>query len=60
VNDQGALERGLEEAFAKSWDRQAIAAWGQARGWRQVASEVVERLCAITGERRNRTAAGQD
>jgi teichuronic acid biosynthesis glycosyltransferase TuaC len=47
VNDQAALQGGLEEALRRKWDRQAIAAWGQARGWRQVACEVLEAMQAI-------------
>jgi teichuronic acid biosynthesis glycosyltransferase TuaC len=40
VNDQSALERALQEALARNWDRQAISAWGHGRSWDQVAGEV--------------------
>jgi len=40
VSDQSGLESGLEEALGRKWDRQAISAWGRARSWEQVASEV--------------------
>jgi glycosyltransferase involved in cell wall biosynthesis len=50
VNDPMALQRGLEEALQQRWDRQAIADWGQARGWRQVASEVLEQMQAVLRE----------
>lgn len=42
VNDAPALERALAEALRRPWDRQAIAAWGQARSWEQVAVEVAQ------------------
>jgi glycosyltransferase involved in cell wall biosynthesis len=58
VNDQPALERALKEVLGKDWDRQAIAGWGQARDWRQVACEVLERIEAILREGGNQTAAG--
>lgn len=50
VNDQPALARGIEEVLREHWDRAAIASWGQARGWRQVASEVLEHMQAVVQE----------
>jgi len=44
VNDQTALHRGLQSALDRRWDREEISAWGQARGWRQVAAEVLEQM----------------
>jgi teichuronic acid biosynthesis glycosyltransferase TuaC len=49
VNDPVALACGLEKALEMHWDRDAIAAWGQARGWRQVATEVLAEMQAIAG-----------
>ena len=50
VGEPAALQRGLEEALRKRWDRQAIAAWGQARGWHQVAREVLEAMRTVIRE----------
>ena len=50
INDSPALQRALEEALRQRWDRQAIAHWGQARGWRQVACEVLEQMQAVIRE----------
>jgi glycosyltransferase involved in cell wall biosynthesis len=50
VGDQAALQRCLSEALARTWDRRAIAAWGQARGWNQVAAEVLDQMRAIIQE----------
>jgi glycosyltransferase involved in cell wall biosynthesis len=50
INDSPALQRALEEALRQRWDRQAIADWGQARGWRQVACEVLEQMQAVIRE----------
>ena len=47
-NDPAALHAALKSALSREWDRAAIAAWGQARSWRQVAAEVLremERVC---------------
>jgi glycosyltransferase involved in cell wall biosynthesis len=44
VNDQAALEFGLERALCARWDRDAISAWGRARSWSQVAREVLGSL----------------
>jgi glycosyltransferase involved in cell wall biosynthesis len=41
LNDPAALRRALEQALENEWDRRAIALWGQSRGWRQVACEVL-------------------
>lgn len=39
----------LEQALTRSWDRSAISAWGHARAWPQVASEVLARMHAAAG-----------
>jgi glycosyltransferase involved in cell wall biosynthesis len=44
VGDQSALETALREALLKTWNREAIAAWGQSRSWEQVAEEVVRHV----------------
>jgi len=44
VNDQAALHRGLQNALDRRWNRDDISAWGHARGWRQVAAEVLEQM----------------
>jgi glycosyltransferase involved in cell wall biosynthesis len=49
-DDVAALEAGLKQALAKSWDRQAIARWGQARSWHQVAAEVLEQMSTAVKE----------
>jgi glycosyltransferase involved in cell wall biosynthesis len=53
VNDRTALERGLARALAGRWDRQAIAAWGQARSWGHVAGEVLEQMRELLGRHRD-------
>jgi teichuronic acid biosynthesis glycosyltransferase TuaC len=57
-NDQPGLQRGLEEGLRRKWDRQAIAVWGQARGWGQVANEVLKEMQAIVRETRKTRVAG--
>jgi glycosyltransferase involved in cell wall biosynthesis len=52
VNDPAALEKALAEALQRDWDRAAIAAWGGARSWRQVASEVWEEMKIIAADKR--------
>jgi glycosyltransferase involved in cell wall biosynthesis len=47
VNNPAALEKALAEALERDWDRTAIAAWGCARSWRQVAAEVWEEMKII-------------
>jgi teichuronic acid biosynthesis glycosyltransferase TuaC len=49
--DQPALQRGLTEALDRNWDRSAIAAWGQARGWPQVAAEVLDQMRVLVQEK---------
>jgi glycosyltransferase involved in cell wall biosynthesis len=41
TGDEDALESALLSALLTSWDRRAIAAWGQSRSWEQVANEVI-------------------
>ncbi|MCC7237521.1 MAG: glycosyltransferase [Bryobacterales bacterium] len=42
ANNVTELEQALAGALRRPWDRQAIAAWGQARSWGHVAGEVVQ------------------
>jgi glycosyltransferase involved in cell wall biosynthesis len=42
LGDQPALEQGLSRALRKTWDRDAISAWGRSRSWDCVAKEVLE------------------
>lgn len=44
AGDQEALETALRNALLKTWDRQAIAAWGQSRSWKHVAEEVISQV----------------
>jgi glycosyltransferase involved in cell wall biosynthesis len=55
VDDRDALRFALQTALEKNWDRTAIAAWGQARSWSQVAREVFTELQQIVTENRLRT-----
>ena len=57
VNDQQALERALADAIEKDWDRELIAAWGQARSWHRVGEEVFGQMQELLAERRRRLAA---
>jgi len=50
VGVQDRLNEALASALTRSWDRDAIAAWGQSRSWEQVADEVVEVLQAASVE----------
>jgi teichuronic acid biosynthesis glycosyltransferase TuaC len=50
VNDQQALYQGLDRALSRRWNREVISAWGHARGWRQVAAEVLEQMQAMLGK----------
>jgi teichuronic acid biosynthesis glycosyltransferase TuaC len=51
VNDAEKLRLGLEDALGRSWDRQAIAEWGQSRAWDHVAAEVWGEMRAILAEK---------
>jgi teichuronic acid biosynthesis glycosyltransferase TuaC len=42
VDDIPALARGLEQALARPWDREAIAAYAGKRGWDAVAEETLD------------------
>lgn len=53
AGDQAALEDALEHALGKQWNRDAIAAWGQARSWQNVSVEVLELFEQVVNERRN-------
>ncbi len=44
AGDQAGLTAALRKAMETRWDRVAIAAWGGARSWRQVAEETAEAL----------------
>jgi glycosyltransferase involved in cell wall biosynthesis len=50
VNDRSALEHALQEALRRDWDRRAISAWGRARSWEQVASEVFAEMQGMLKE----------
>ena len=52
VGDPAALAGAVKLALATPWDRRAIAAWGQTRGWEEVAEEVLEQVQQILGETR--------
>jgi glycosyltransferase involved in cell wall biosynthesis len=54
VNDQSALEYALQEVLRRDWDRQAISAWGRARSWEQVASEVFAEMQVILKEEKTK------
>ena len=47
VGDQDALEAALITALRKSWDRNAISAWGGSRSWKAVAGEVLHEMNQI-------------
>jgi glycosyltransferase involved in cell wall biosynthesis len=49
-NDPAALHAALKQALSRQWDRGAIAAWGQARSWRQVAAEVLREMEQVCEE----------
>ena len=44
IDDQQALEDALYQSFHTCWDRQAIAARGSSRDWREVAREAIEAI----------------
>lgn len=44
VDDEASLLAGLTAALARTWDRDAIQQWGQARSWALVGREVAEFL----------------
>jgi teichuronic acid biosynthesis glycosyltransferase TuaC len=50
--DDEALERALETALARHWDRTEIARWGQSRGWPEVAREVIGEMGSAIAEKR--------
>jgi len=52
VDDQAALERAMECALDRSWDRVAIAHHGASRSWSQVAVEVLDWLNEAVEERK--------
>lgn len=49
-DDAAALHAGLKRALCGRWDRDAIALWGQARSWDQVAAEVVGEMERVAEE----------
>jgi glycosyltransferase involved in cell wall biosynthesis len=58
VNDPVALRIAIVDALRKDWDRAAIAAWGQSRGWSQVAAEVFAEIQSLIAEQpKNRRLA---
>jgi glycosyltransferase involved in cell wall biosynthesis len=54
VNDEAALEKAVETALGRDWNREAISAWGRARSWQQVAGEVLHEMQAVVAEERLR------
>lgn len=52
VGDAAALERALERAAGRQWDRERIAARAKQRSWHVVASEAVEQLRRAAAVRR--------
>lgn len=54
--DQEALTAALRSALAKSWNREAIAAWGMSRSWGEVARETVAEFHALLKEKQPHTA----
>jgi glycosyltransferase involved in cell wall biosynthesis len=44
------MARALDEALAREWDTEAIAAVGGARTWDHVAGELLDLVSAVTGE----------
>jgi glycosyltransferase involved in cell wall biosynthesis len=44
--EQTALDAAVLDSLTHSWDRTAIAAWGMARTWHDVASEVLREISA--------------
>jgi teichuronic acid biosynthesis glycosyltransferase TuaC len=44
--DDAALQRALEFALSRTWDRKAIADWGASRTWDNVADEVFMQMQA--------------
>ena len=44
VGDQTALDAALLLALRKTWDRDAISAWGRSRSWKAVAEEALQTI----------------
>ena len=44
LGSPAALQEALQDALTRPWDREAIAAWGGHRTWRQVAGEVAAEM----------------
>jgi glycosyltransferase involved in cell wall biosynthesis len=53
VEDAGALTDALRLAIMGEWDRSAISIWGRSRSWDDVATDVLEQLRAVMGERQH-------
>ena len=51
ASDPMLLDDALSRALETTWDREAIAAWGQSRSWEQVAKEVLREMYAVIAER---------
>jgi glycosyltransferase involved in cell wall biosynthesis len=61
VGDQPALDAALLCALRKSWDREAISAWGRSRSWNMVAAEALREIanaCSQTAQVTPKHAAG--
>jgi glycosyltransferase involved in cell wall biosynthesis len=57
AGDQKALTAALGEGINRRWNRDAIAAWGGARSWTQVAAETADTLRAAVLDPLGRLAA---
>jgi len=53
VDDAEALANALRLAIMGEWDRPAISVWGRSRSWDDVATDVLEQLRALMGERQH-------
>ncbi len=47
-NDAEALAAGLIHCLERQWDRDAIAGWGAARSWENVAAELAGLFCQVS------------
>jgi len=48
-DDGAALERAIELALRRNWDRQAIVAYARANGWDHRIGVLIEEFCALAG-----------
>jgi glycosyltransferase involved in cell wall biosynthesis len=57
IEDATALADALRLAIVREWDRPAISVWGRSRSWDDVATDVLEQLRAVMGERQHVSCA---